>query len=510
VDKDKNPSKTGAEVPQGKQGKEAAEGAVSPEGTPESGAKPSQSGPDSGQPAQDKALQDKARQEEAPLDKQNDYKSSQSSPAENKAEQKASPAGKPKAEKAVTMPDSSSAAVVSSAASTSKPPPQERGTPRKGGRGKWVVLLVLIALAAGGYYLWPQYGDRILALAGVGASEDTAQSQPPQTVSLTGEQGAEDGSEGPAELAAQDSESSLVVDPATSELIDQERSARQEMATELRDQMADLELRLNSHADRLRQLSTTSRDDWLLAEAEYLLRLASQRLLTERQTTNAAALMESADVILRDMSDPALYPVRKALAENITQIRLANPVDREGIFLRIGALADAVDSLNSLLPDTAVVTEVTEAAEPTSWYGRLWGNVRQAARNMVGLIRVERRDVPLQPLLTLEQEQVLRYNLKVVLEQARLALLREEQVIYADSLSRASSWVAEHFAEDARTAAFMAELEQLAAQSVSQELPSVTPSLQALQAYIRLWHNRHDPGAAPGASGDVQDGSESP
>ncbi|MCK9469370.1 MAG: uroporphyrinogen-III C-methyltransferase [Porticoccaceae bacterium] len=372
------------------------------------------------------------------------------------------------------------------------------------------MLLVLIALAAGGYYLWPQYGDRILALAGVGASEDTAQSQPPQTVSLTGEQGAEDGSEGPAELAAQDSESSLVVDPATSELIDQERSARQEMATELRDQMADLELRLNSHADRLRQLSTTSRDDWLLAEAEYLLRLASQRLLTERQTTNAAALMESADVILRDMSDPALYPVRKALAENITQIRLANPVDREGIFLRIGALADAVDSLNSLLPDTAVVTEVTEAAEPTSWYGRLWGNVRQAARNMVGLIRVERRDVPLQPLLTLEQEQVLRYNLKVVLEQARLALLREEQVIYADSLSRASSWVAEHFAEDARTAAFMAELEQLAAQSVSQELPSVTPSLQALQAYIRLWHNRHDPGAAPGASGDVQDGSESP
>ena len=373
-----------------------------------------------------------------------------------------------------------------------------------------MVLLVLVALAAGGYYLWPQYGDRILALAGVGASEDAVQSPPPQTVSRAGKVGAE-ASEEPAELAAQDSESSLVAVPTTSELIDQERSARQEMATELRDQMADLELRLNSHADRLRQLSTTSRDDWLLAEAEYLLRLASQRLLTERQTTNAAALMESADVILRDMSDPALYPVRKALAENITQIRLANPVDREGIFLRIGALADVVDSLNSLLPDTAVVTEVTEAAEPTSWYGRLWANVRQAASNMVGLIRVERRDVPLQPLLTLEQEQVLRYNLKVVLEQTRLALLREEQVIYVDSLSRASSWVGEHFADDARTAAFIAELELLAAQSVSQELPSVTPSLQALQAYIRLWHNRHDPGAAPGASsGQAQDGSESP
>ena len=37
--------------------------------------------------------------------------------------------------------------------------------------------------------------------------------------------------------------------------------------------------RLDSHNKRLLSLSSTSREDWLLAEAEYLLRLANQRLL---------------------------------------------------------------------------------------------------------------------------------------------------------------------------------------------------------------------------------------
>jgi len=533
VDKDKNPPKPGSETPQGET---AAGGTAPPGGSFEPDAKPARSTPAHDQSVQDKAIQDKAIQEKAVQNKATEDKAtqdkpvrdnpSQSSPAGGGAGHKASRSaepvsGKPSAAPAdKPAPDNKPApgkvsapptAASTSSIDTGKPAAQAGARPRRGGKGKWIALLMLVVLAAGGYFLWPLYGDRVMALSGMVAGEGATRPQPPPAVSPPGDTGDEaSGGEVAGEADSQAAENGLAAAPAIDELFGEERSARQDLEAELRDQMADLQLQLNSHADRLRQLSTTSRDDWLLAEAEYLLRLASQRLLTERQTANASALMESADVILRDMSDPALYPVRKALAEDITRVRMTEPVDREGIFLRIGALVDAVDTLDSLLPEPGAPVPVDVNPEPASWYGRLLANVRQAAANMVGLVRVERRDVPLQPLLTLEQEQVLRYNLKVVLEQARLALLREEQTIYADSLGRASDWIGEHFEDSARTAAFVTELEQLATLDVSQDLPSVTPSLQALQAYIRLWHNRHDPGAPPGSADPEQHGGESP
>src|SRR5690606_5363670 len=80
---------------------------------------------------------------------------------------------------------------------------------------------------------------------------------------------------------------------------------------QLETQVSESQLRLNNHQERLQALSTTTREDWLLAEAEYLLRLANQRILTERQTANALSLMVTADDILKEIDDPDLFVVRK-------------------------------------------------------------------------------------------------------------------------------------------------------------------------------------------------------
>ncbi len=400
-------------------------------------------------------------------------------------------------------------------ASATGRPPGGQGSGKRG-LGKWLILLVVLALAAGGYHLWPSHGDRLTdLLQGLVAGDPrepvaTREAPPPASPREGRVDLAAETREAPPPAAANDDGLRFLEDR-----LDEEIAERQAQAAELRDLVAELQLQLNSHGDRLRRLSTTSREDWLLAEAEYLLRLASQRILTERQTANAVALMESADAILRDMNDPALYPVRKALADDITRVRMIEPIDRDGIYLRLGTLVDRVDGLDSPLPaPSAAPPPATDAAAPDTWQARLWANARRALANMASLIRIERRDAPLQPLLTLEQEQTLRHNLRVVLEQARLALLREEQVIYSDSLTRATTWVEDHFADNARRQVFLQELELLARQPVSQDLPSVTPSLRALQEYIRLWHNRFDGGDAgheepgpqddDGADGDVE------
>ncbi len=271
--------------------------------------------------------------------------------------------------------------------------------------------------------------------------------------------------------------------------IEGDRAARES----LEGRVADLQSRLDSQAVRLEDLAATSRDDWLLAEAEYLLRLANQRLLTERQAANALALMERADRILRDIDDVDLFPVRKALAEDITALKMAGTVDREGLYLRIEALQAAVADLTLLFREPAEPEPA--AAEPTPpegpWYRRLWANAGEALADMGALVRIRRRDEPLEPLPTFEQAMNLRYNLRILLEQAQLALLRGEQQIYARSLARARQWLEEHFAASAATDTVLDELSKLRAQNIAPPLPAVSGSLHALQDYIELRHNRH-------------------
>jgi len=108
---------------------------------------------------------------------------------------------------------------------------------------------------------------------------------------------------------------------------------------------AQINQRLDSHTERLRALAGTSRSDWLLAEARYLLRLASQRLLVENSTVAAQALLQSADDILLSIDDAELLPARSAIAAEMIALRLAKAVDRPGIYLQLSALKDEIQAL---------------------------------------------------------------------------------------------------------------------------------------------------------------------
>ena len=55
------------------------------------------------------------------------------------------------------------------------------------------------------------------------------------------------------------------------------------LVNDQRSALSQVDQRINAQQQRLINLSTTSREDWLLAEAEYLLRLANQRVLIERE-----------------------------------------------------------------------------------------------------------------------------------------------------------------------------------------------------------------------------------
>lgn len=277
--------------------------------------------------------------------------------------------------------------------------------------------------------------------------------------------------------------------------LNDERRERQQQQAELNQTVQGFQLNINSHARRLRELSTTSRSDWLLAEAEYLIRLANQRLITERNTKNAITLLVTADSILRDLDEVDLLAVRAALAKSITALRSTAMVDREGLYLQLGALSDQLVKLPLIAieveADKPIVAEVDTTTVSDGWRNQLLHGFQAALDSAGELIRVQRRDTPLTPLPSAEEDQRLRHNLATMLEQAQMALLREEQVIYQASLEKAQQWLNNNFELNDSVLPLVDQLALLAQQNVTQELPDISEGLEVLRDYIDSWHKRH-------------------
>ena len=79
--------------------------------------------------------------------------------------------------------------------------------------------------------------------------------------------------------------------------------------------------------------------DWKLQEAEYLLGVAIQKLLLEADTSSAIALLEAADAALLASGNNRVYATREAISAELLQLQNVEPIDRQGLYLRIGILA---------------------------------------------------------------------------------------------------------------------------------------------------------------------------
>lgn len=278
----------------------------------------------------------------------------------------------------------------------------------------------------------------------------------------------------------------------------EERRLRRDLAAGSSQADQELTLRMNRQASRLEEISTPSRKDWKLAEAEYLLRLGNQRLLTERDSEGALALLQSADSILRDLDEVDLLPVREVLAKNIVALKSAPVVDTDGLYLELKAIAGEVGDLPILanqMPELTGWGVPVEAAndQADTWYDPLV-RVFYSTLNQIGqIVRVTHREEAVKPILSPQQEQLIRLRLVTVLESAQLAMLREQQVVYDESLASAQQLLADYFQlNEARSMALVEQLSELQQRSVVQPRTDISAGLNALRDYIDSWRQRHD------------------
>ncbi|XKE43366.1 uroporphyrinogen-III C-methyltransferase [Cobetia sp. UIB-001] len=267
-----------------------------------------------------------------------------------------------------------------------------------------------------------------------------------------------------------------------SSTLEKNESRVSELDKRLSSESQDTEQALNKVLEELSKSQQTDARDWYYAEAEYLLRLANQRLQLERDVNGADALLENADARIAAANNPALLPVRKAIQSELASLDSVPRVDRSGIYLALLAEQEQLARLPLKQDVAEIAAKVENDAAPTGgWQQQLarFGN------ELKDLVTVRRHDEALEALITPEQESYLRQNVRLVLEQAQLALLKEEPKLYQAAIDKAITLVNGYY--DTKTDGVqnaVAKLEELKSKTIRPELPDISASLSKLRELI--------------------------
>ncbi|WP_371232455.1 uroporphyrinogen-III C-methyltransferase [Pseudomonas sp. QE6] len=333
--------------------------------------------------------------------------------------------------------------------------PAREPVPRKGGTG--IALLALLVgaagLAAGGWGIWQVQQLKAAEQQRAAQLEDArGQAQSVQNSN--------------SELNKR-----LDALPTADEL-----EARRRLVVELQGDQQQL-------SKQLKQVLGQSRQQWRLAEAEHLLRLAALRLSALQDIDSATELVQGADDILRLQNDPGAFAARAQLAKSLEALRSLPRPDRTGLFLQLGALRDQAAQLQPLNPafkaDDSGSVASTAWGDGSSTWDQWWERISR-------YVRIDfNAGQDIRPLLSGQQLDRVRLALSLALEQAQWAALNGKQEVYQQALKQARQIVGDFFNADlADSRALATRLDELGGQAVTVQTPDLGPALSSLQAYL--------------------------
>ena len=269
------------------------------------------------------------------------------------------------------------------------------------------------------------------------------------------------------------------------------------LTAQLEEALGDLEQRLDNYSSlpprvgnlenavaAMQGIEAGARDTLLLAEAEYYMQIANSLLTLAGNIELARVALGMADDRLASVGNPALNNVRQVLSDEMTALELTEQPDKDKNAMLLASLARLVDSLPLKAVAGVPDSEEQTAAEEPGFAGRAWNGVKEAFSGAVKVTRPGDEDAP---LLMPGTEPLLRANLSLQLQAARLALLKGEQGVFEQSIDDANAWLDAYFdsgslqVESAQTT-----LREIRATSVTATLPDISESLELLRQYQSL------------------------
>lgn len=328
----------------------------------------------------------------------------------------------------------------------------EQAAPQRASRGPWFILFILLVLAAGAGYWWvtveyrAEHAALVARLDALASADATVEAQ----------------------LAEQ--AETLAAAVAGTEAVE----SRMRSVGQAQDDLAESVKTLFA---KDAQLSL----DWVLAETEYLVFAATQRLALEHDAATAASALRAADQRLRAAKHPDLIGLRDQIGQDIAALEAVAEPDVEGLALYLAGAVTDVEALPTK-PIADIDTSFTHMSDeqiaPDNWRGvakAVWSD-------LVSLVEVKDGAMSDGVLFDPELRYFLVQNLRLELASARLAALRRDTDNFRAAAKLVTDLLQTYYdTDDGAVKALIARLDAARDIEFDPALPSIAGSLEAVR-----------------------------
>ena len=224
--------------------------------------------------------------------------------------------------------------------------------------------------------------------------------------------------------------------------------------------------------------------DWLFSEADFLLNNALRKLVLDNDVDTAVSLLKLADETLAKVNNSQSAAIRSAINQDLKQLLSVAGVDQNAVMQKLSQLANTVDELPVLDVNFGDDQNATKLSDSLSDWAE---NAEKSATSFLNhFIRISpKHGADRKELLAPNQDIYLRENIRLRLQLAIMAVPRQQNELYKQSLEAVASWIRSYFDTNAEvTQSFLKSVDELSELSIYVDVPSQLQSLSMLDKYL--------------------------
>ena len=297
-------------------------------------------------------------------------------------------------------------------------------------------------------------------------------------------------------LEAQINNKTVVSAPAQDVKFDTTQLAQLESANKAtQDKIAQVEELINAKSHELvglqsqinkvsAQANAQQPTDWLFSEADFLLNNALRKLVLDNDVDTAVSLLKLADETLTKVNNSQSAAIRSAINQDLKQLLSVTGIDQNAVMQKLSQLANTVDELPVLDVNFGDDQNATKLSDSLSDWAE---NAEKSATSFLNhFIRISpKHGADRKELLAPNQDIYLRENIRLRLQLAIMAVPRQQNELYKQSLEAVASWIRSYFDTHAEvTQSFLKSVDELSEVSIYVDVPSQLQSLSMLDKYL--------------------------
>lgn len=297
-------------------------------------------------------------------------------------------------------------------------------------------------------------------------------------------------------LEAQINNKTVVSAPAQEVKFDTTQLAQLESANKaMQNKIAQVEELINAKSHELvglqsqinkvsAQANAQQPTDWLFSESDFLLNNALRKLVLDNDVDTAVSLLKLADETLAKVNNSQSAAIRSAINQDLKQLLSVAGVDQNSVMQKLSQLANTVDELPVLDVNFGDDQNATKLSDSLSDWAE---NAEKSATSFLNhFIRISpKHGADRKELLAPNQDIYLRENIRLRLQLAIMAVPRQQNELYKQSLEAVASWIRSYFDTNAEvTQSFLKSVDELSEVSIYVDVPSQLQSLSMLDKYL--------------------------